>query len=131
MLVGVTSIIPILGAYLSAIPSALLILLISPIKALIFVVFLIVLQQFEGNVIYPKVVGGSIGISGMWVLLALTVGGNLMGITGMVLGIPAFAVIYALVREFCDDRIRKKEAAANDTGPKADVPAASSEPTES
>ena len=89
------------------------------------------LQQFEGNVIYPKVVGGSIGISGMWVLLALTVGGNLMGITGMVLGIPAFAVIYALVREFCDDRIRKKEAAANDTGPEADVPAASSEPTES
>ena len=131
VLVGVTSIIPILGAYLSAIPSALLILLISPIKALIFVVFLIVLQQFEGNVIYPKVVGGSIGISGMWVLLALTVGGNLMGITGMVLGIPAFAVIYALVREFCDDRIRKKEAAANNTGPEADVPAASSEPTES
>ena len=131
VLVSVTSIIPILGAYLSAIPSALLILLISPIKALIFVVFLIVLQQFEGNVIYPKVVGGSIGISGMWVLLALTVGGNLMGITGMVLGIPAFAVIYALVREFCDDRIRKKEAAANNTGPEADVPAASSEPTES
>ena len=131
VLVGVTSIIPILGAYLSAIPSALLILLISPIKALIFVVFLIVLQQFEGNVIYPKVVGGSIGISGMWVLLALTVGGNLMGITGMVLGIPAFAVIYALVREFCDDRIRKKEAAANNTGAEADVPAASSEPTES
>ena len=131
VLVGVTSIIPILGAYLSAIPSALLILLISPIKALIFVIFLIVLQQFEGNVIYPKVVGGSIGISGMWVLLALTVGGNLMGITGMVLGIPAFAVIYALVREFCDDRIRKKEAAADNTGPEADAPAAPSEPTES
>ena len=67
----------------------------------------------------------------MWVLLALTVGGNLMGITGMVLGIPAFAVIYALVREFCDDRIRKKEAAADNTGPEADAPAAPSEPTES
>lgn len=111
VLVGATSIIPILGAYLSAIPSALLILLISPVKALIFVIFLIVLQQFEGNVIYPKVVGTSIGIGGMWVLLALTVGGNLMGITGMVLGIPAFAVIYALVREFCDKRIAQKEAA--------------------
>ncbi len=111
VLVGTCNMIPILGAYLSAIPSALLILLIDPIKALIFVVFLVVVQQFEGNVIYPKVVGTSIGIGGMWVLLALTVGGNLMGITGMVLGIPTFAVIYALVREFCDKRIAAKEAA--------------------
>ena len=112
VLVGMCNMIPILGAYLSAIPSALLILLISPIKALIFVIFLVVVQQFEGNVIYPRVVGGSIGIGGMWVLLALTVGGNLMGITGMVLGIPAFAVIYALVKEFCDKRIAAKDAAA-------------------
>ena len=112
VLVGMCNMIPILGAYLSAIPSALLILLISPVKALIFVIFLVVVQQFEGNVIYPKVVGGSIGIGGMWVLLALTVGGNLMGIAGMVLGIPAFAVIYALVKEFCDKRIAEKKAAA-------------------
>lgn len=111
-LVGFCNIIPILGAYLSAIPSALLILLISPVKALIFVIFLVVVQQFEGNVIYPKVVGNSIGIGGMWVLLALTVGGNLAGIGGMVLGIPAFAVVYALVREFADDRIRHKELTA-------------------
>ena len=118
VLVGMCNMIPILGAYLSAIPSALLILLISPIKALIFVIFLVVVQQFqvlqqiENNMIYPRVVGGSIGIGGMWVLLALTVGGNLMGITGMVLGIPAFAVIYALVKEFCDKRIAAKDAAA-------------------
>lgn len=112
VLVGTCNIIPILGAYLSAIPSTLLILLISPVKALIFLIFLVVAQQFEGNVIYPKVVGSSIGIGGMWVLLALTIGGNLMGLTGMVLGIPAFAVIYALVREFTTDRIRRKEAAA-------------------
>ena len=112
VLVGMCNMIPILGAYLSAIPSALLILLISPVKALIFVIFLVVVQQFEGNVIYPKVVGGSIGIGGMWVLLALTVGGNLMGIAGMVLGIPAFAVIYALLKEFCDKRIAEKKAAA-------------------
>ena len=111
VLVGMCNMIPILGAYLSAIPSALLILLISPVKALIFVIFLVVVQQFEGNVIYPKVVGTSIGIGGMWVLLALTVGGNLMGIAGMVLGIPTFAVIYALVREFCDKRVTQKEAA--------------------
>ena len=125
VLVGMCNMIPILGAYLSAIPSALLILLISPIKALIFVIFLVVVQQFEGNVIYPKVVGTSIGIGGMWVLFALTVGGNLMGIPGMVLGIPAFAVIYALVREFCDKRVAQKEAAgvapaaepAEQTGP--------------
>ena len=121
VLVGATSIIPILGAYLSAIPSALLILLIDPVKALIFVIFLVVLQQFEGNVIYPRVVGGSIGIGGMWVLLALTVGGNLMGITGMVLGIPAFAVIYALVKEFCDKRIAAKDAAAKAAAPTAET----------
>lgn len=121
VLVGATSIIPILGAYLSAIPSALLILLIDPVKALIFVIFLVVLQQFEGNVIYPRVVGGSIGIGGMWVLLALTVGGNLMGITGMVLGIPAFAVIYALVKEFCDKRVAAKDAAAKAAAPTAET----------
>ncbi len=121
VLVGATSIIPILGAYLSAIPSALLILLIDPVKALIFVIFLVVLQQFEGNVIYPRVVGGSIGIGGMWVLLALTVGGNLMGITGMVLGIPAFAVIYALVKEFCDKRIAEKDATAKAAAPTAET----------
>ena len=121
VLVGATSIIPILGAYLSAIPSALLILLIDPVKALIFIIFLVVLQQFEGNVIYPRVVGGSIGIGGMWVLLALTVGGNLMGITGMVLGIPAFAVIYALVKEFCDKRIAEKDAAAKAAAPTAET----------
>ena len=113
--------IPILGAYLGAIPSALLILLIDPVKALIFIIFLVVLQQFEGNVIYPRVVGGSIGIGGMWVLLALTVGGNLMGITGMVLGIPAFAVIYALVKEFCDKRIAAKDAAAKAAAPTAET----------
>lgn len=112
VMVGFCNIIPILGAYLSAIPSTLLILLVSPIKALIFVIFLVVVQQFEGNVIYPKVVGTSIGIGGMWVLLALTIGGNLMGLTGMVLGIPAFAVIYALVREYTENRIRMKKEAA-------------------
>ena len=90
-------------------------------KALIFVIFLVVLQQFEGNVIYPRVVGGSIGIGGMWVLLALTVGGNLMGITGMVLGIPAFAVIYALVKEFCDKCIAAKDAAAKAAAPTAET----------
>lgn len=108
VLVGFCNIIPILGAYMSAIPSTLLILIVSPIKALIFIIFLVVVQQFEGNVIYPKVVGTSIGIGGMWVLLALTIGGKLMGLSGMVLGIPAFAVIYALVREFTEQRIRQK-----------------------
>lgn len=113
VMVGFCNIIPILGAYLSAIPCTLLILLISPVKALIFLIFLVVVQQFEGNVIYPHVVGGSIGIGGMWVLLALTIGGNLMGLSGMVLGIPAFAVIYALVREFADNRIRQKASLAD------------------
>ncbi len=132
VLVGFCNIIPILGAYLSAIPSTLLILLISPVKALIFVIFLVVVQQFEGNVIYPKVVGSSIGIGGLWVLLALTVGGKLFGLPGMVLGIPAFAVIYSLVREFTENRIQmiraSKDAAAKEAGSQSAEPSAAQAP---
>ena len=78
---------------------AVMILTQSPVKALLFLVFIVVLQQLEGNLIYPKVVGNSIGLPALWVLAAITVGGSLMGITGMLLGVPLAAALYRLIRE--------------------------------
>lgn len=98
-LVGVTALIPVAGAYIGAIVGALMIFTISPIKAIIFIVFLVVLQQVEGNLIYPRVVGSSIGLPGIWVLAAITIGGGVMGVAGMLLGVPVAAAIYMLLKE--------------------------------
>ena len=98
-LVGFTALIPVAGAYIGAAVGAVMILTVSPIQAILFVIFLIVLQQLEGNLIYPKVVGTSIGLPGIWVLAAVTVGGGLMGISGMLIGVPLMAAIYRLIRE--------------------------------
>ena len=81
--------------------------MISPQKALVFVVFLIALQQFEGNVIYPKVVGGSIGLPPIWILLAITVGGGMFGVLGMMLSVPITSVIYNLVSDVVDQRLKE------------------------
>ena len=96
-LIGATALIPIVGAYLGAAVGALMIVVVDPIKALWFLIFLVILQQVEGNVIYPKVVGSSVGLPGMWVLAAVTVGGGLGGIGGMLLGVPAAATVYKLL----------------------------------
>ncbi len=98
-LIALTALIPIAGAYIGAIVGGFMILTISPIKAIIFIVFIIVLQQLEGNLIYPRVVGSSMGLPGIWVLTAVTIGGGIMGIVGMLLGVPMAAVVYRLVRE--------------------------------
>lgn len=98
-LVAFTALIPIVGAFIGAGVGAFLILMVSPGKALVFLIFIIVLQQIEGNLIYPKVVGSSLGLPGIWVLAAVTVGGGVMGITGMLIGVPLMAVIYRLVKE--------------------------------
>ena len=97
-LIGFTALIPIAGAYIGAVVGAVMILTESPIKALLFIVFIVVLQQLEGNLIYPKVVGKSIGLPGLWVLAAVTVGGGLFGILGMLLGVPIIASLYKLLR---------------------------------
>ena len=107
-LVGVTALIPIAGAYIGAVVGALLILTISPMKALIFIVFLVILQQVEGNLIYPKLVGTSIGLPGVWVLAAITVGGGMLGIVGMLLSVPIVATLYRLLQS--DMRQRGKKA---------------------
>ena len=97
-LIGFTALIPVAGAYIGAGVGAFMILTVSPIQALIFLVFVVILQQLEGNLIYPKVVGSSIGLPGVWVLAAVTVGGGIMGITGMLLGVPTVAAVYQLIR---------------------------------
>ena len=103
-LIGFTALIPIAGAYIGAGVGAVMILTQSPVKALLFLLFIMVLQQLEGNLIYPKVVGGSIGLPALWVLAAVTVGGSLMGITGMLLGVPVAAAFYRLLRENMEKR---------------------------
>lgn len=98
-LVGFTALIPVVGAFIGAGVGAFMILTVSPIKALLFLVFIIVLQQIEGNIIYPRVVGSSIGLPGLWVLAAVTVGGGLFGVTGMFVGVPLTASVYRLLKE--------------------------------
>lgn len=99
VLIAFTALIPILGAYIGSAISTFLIFMIDPIQAAWFIVIFNVLQQIEGNFIYPRVVGGSVGLPSIWVLFAVTVGGSLMGITGMIIFIPVFSVIYTLIRE--------------------------------
>ncbi len=108
VLVGVTALIPVVGAFIGAGVGAFLILMIDPFKALMFLVFIVVLQQIEGNVIYPKVVGSSVGLPAMWVLAAVTVGGSLGGIVGMLFSVPVASVIYTLMGEFTKRQLRKK-----------------------
>lgn len=98
-LIAFTALIPIAGAYIGAIIGAFMILTVSPMKALIFLIFLVVLQQFEGNVIYPRVVGSSMGLPGIWVLAAVTIGGGMFGIGGMLIGVPITAAAYRLIKE--------------------------------
>jgi Predicted permease len=105
--VGVTSLIPILGAWMGGAVGFLLIAVESPIDAILFIIFILVLQQLESNLIYPKVVGTSIGLPGIWVLGAITIGGGLGGIVGMLLGVPVAATIYQLVKNEADRRLSK------------------------
>lgn len=105
--VGASAIIPVAGAYIGAILSAVLLLMVSPLKAVIFLVFLVILQQIEGNVIYPKVVGSSIGLPGIWVLAAVTVGGGLLGLEGVLLSVPVASVLYTLLRRDVRRRLER------------------------
>lgn len=108
VIVGVTNVIPFFGPYLGAIPSALLILMVNPLKCLYFVIFIIILQQLDGNVIGPKILGQSTGLSGFWVIFSITVFGGLWGVAGMIVGVPLWAVIYALVKRSVGHKLIKK-----------------------
>ena len=91
--------IPVAGAYIGGAVGALMVFSVAPVNALIFLVFLVILQQIEGNLIYPKVVGSSLGLPAIWVLAAVTIGGGIMGIAGMLLGVPTAAALYRLLKE--------------------------------
>ncbi len=108
IVIGFTNIIPYFGPIIGAVMSSVLILFVSPVKALIFLVFSTLLQQFESNLIYPHVVGNSVGLSALWVLFAVSVGGGLFGIPGMVFGLPTFSVIYELLRRWTNYRLEVK-----------------------
>lgn len=112
IVIAVTNIIPYFGPFIGTAVSAILILFISPVKAVIFVIFGIILQQIESNFIYPHVVGSSVGLSALWVLFAITIGGGLFGVVGMVFGLPVFSVIYELLKRYINDKLvmKKREA---------------------
>ena len=105
VLIAVTALVPLVGGFVGCFLGAFFILVNDPMQALIFVIMFLVLQQIEGNLIYPKVVGGSIGLPGMWVLAAVTIGGDLMGVVGMFLMIPLSSVVYTLLREITNKRL--------------------------
>ena len=100
VIIAALSLIPIFGAWIGAATGAFLIVFQSPIKALTFLIFLLILQQVEGNLIYPRVVGKSVGLPGLWVLAAVTIGGGAFGVLGMLLGVPVCSVIYTLLQNF-------------------------------
>lgn len=108
VLIAFTALIPMVGAFIGCVIGALLILMVSPVKALIFVIMFLVLQQVEGNLVYPHVVGNSVGLPSIWVLVAITIGGNLMGVIGMILFIPLCSVFYAIFRLYIKDRLKQK-----------------------
>ena len=108
VLIAVTALIPLVGAFVGCFLGAFFILVNDPIQALVFIAMFLVLQQIEGNLIYPKVVGTSIGLPGMWVLVAVAVGGDLMGVAGMLVMIPISSVLYTLIREFTNRRIAER-----------------------
>lgn len=109
VIIGVTNIIPIFGAIFGVGVCALLVAFVNPIQGVLFVIFGICLQQFESNIIYPRVVGTTVGLSGLWVLFAITIGGGLFSFAGMLLGLPTFSVIYALLREEMNRRVDMKK----------------------
>lgn len=108
VIVGVTNVIPFFGPYLGAIPSAFLILMVNPIKCVYFILFILVLQQVDGNLIGPKILGESTGLSGFWVIFSITIFGGIMGIPGMIIGVPFFAVLYAMIRRFANRLLEKR-----------------------
>lgn len=109
VIVGVTNVIPFFGPFIGAVPSAIIILMVSPLKCLIFIVFIIVLQQVDGNIIGPKILGSSIGINGFWVMFSIILGAGLFGFWGMLLGVPVFVVIYTAINSRIERRLKEND----------------------
>lgn len=112
VIVGVTNVIPFFGPYIGAVPSTILIMLANPIQGVYFVIFILLLQQFDGNILGPKILGNSTGLSAFWVIVAILLGGGLFGFVGMVMGVPAFAVLYYIVQMVINNRLERKKLPA-------------------
>ena len=108
VIIGVTNVIPFFGPLIGAIPSAILILLINPFQCFIFVIFILLLQQFDGNILGPRILGDSVGLSSFWILISITIFSGIFGLPGMIVGVPVFAVIYMLCSDFVKHRLEKK-----------------------
>lgn len=109
VIIGVTNIIPFFGPFIGAIPSFIIILFVSPTKALIFLILVFIIQQIDGNIIGPKILGDSIGISAFWILFAILVAGEFMGLVGMIIGVPVFAIIYSVIKEDVEYKLKNKD----------------------
>ena len=109
VLVGVTNMIPVFGPFLGAVPSILILLLVDPFRALEFAIFILILQQVDGNIIGPRILGGAVGLPTLYVMFAIIIGGALFGIFGMFIGVPVFSVIFVLVRDFIHQQLEKKK----------------------
>lgn len=108
VVVGFTALIPVFGAFIGTVIGAFLILMVNPTKAIIFIIFILILQQLEGNLIYPKVVGKSVGLPGIWVMVAVTVGASIAGVLGMLLSVPICSVLYSILKTDVNNRIDQK-----------------------
>lgn len=111
VIIGVTNVIPFFGPYLGAVPSAIFILIVdltNPMNCVYFIIFILILQQFDGNILGPKILGDSTGLSGFWVIFAITLFGGLFGVLGMIIGVPIFAVIYSMVKRLVNRELKKK-----------------------
>ena len=109
VIVGVTNIIPFFGPFIGAIPAFIIILFVSPSKALVFLVLVFIIQQLDGNVIGPKILGDSIGISAFWILFAILVAGKFLGLVGMIIGVPLFAIVYSIIKEEIEYKLKTKD----------------------
>ncbi|GAB6169872.1 AI-2E family transporter [Clostridium carnis] len=108
VIIGVTNIIPFFGPFIGAIPSFIIILFVSPIQALWFLLIILIIQQIDGNIIGPKILGDSIGISAFWILFSILVAGKVLGLVGMIIGVPLFAIIYSIIKDIIESKLRKK-----------------------
>ena len=114
LIVGVTNVIPVFGPFLGAIPVIIILCLIDPLSALIFAIVIFIIQQIDGNIIKPIVLGDKLGMSGFWILFSVTIGGALFGVVGMFLGVPIFALIYAGIHDYITVRLKHKKITVND-----------------
>ena len=108
VIVGITNIIPVFGPFIGAIPGFLIIVFVSPVQALWFLLIVLVIQQIDGNIIGPYILGDSVGLSAFWIIFSVTIFGKLLGVTGMIIGVPIFAIIYSLLKEYIENRLNKK-----------------------